>query len=68
MADGALGMGPIQKITRGKNNQARGAGCYLLRWRWANNPLALPSLKAPAPSLLIYVRVADPTCLVAGRD
>jgi hypothetical protein len=39
-----LGMGPVQKITRGGGRgQARSAGCYLLRWRWANNPLALPS-------------------------
>jgi hypothetical protein len=45
---------------------ARGAGCYLLRWRWANNPLALPS-KCPIPADL-PIAIADPTYLIAGRD
>jgi hypothetical protein len=48
----------------GWGEQARGAGCYLLRWRWTNSPLALPS-KYPIPA---DVSIAHPTCLIAGRD
>jgi hypothetical protein len=38
--------------------------CYLLHWRWANNPLALPS-KYPIPADLF---ITDPTCSIAERD
>jgi hypothetical protein len=48
----------------GGKKKARGTGCYLLRWRWANNPLALPS-KYPIPADL---SITDPTCVIAGRD
>jgi hypothetical protein len=48
----------------GGGGQARGAGCYLLRWRWANNPLALPS-KCAIPADL---SITDPTYLIAERD
>jgi hypothetical protein len=62
-----LGLGPVQKITRGGGGgggERRAAGCYLLRWRWTNNPLALPS-NYPIPDDLF---ITDPTCLIAGRD
>jgi hypothetical protein len=46
-------MGPVQKkISLGKKERKSAAGCYLLRWRWANNPLALP--------LLIYLLLIPP--------
>jgi hypothetical protein len=48
-----LGMRPVQTKT-----QARGTGCYLLRWRWAKNPLALPS-KYPI-HLLVYLLLIPP--------
>jgi hypothetical protein len=47
-----------------KRKKRRAAGCYLLRWRWANNPLALPS-KYPIPADLF---ITDPTCSIAGHD
>jgi hypothetical protein len=59
--------GARPKNTRGAGGgeQARGTGCYLLRWRWANSPLALPS-KHPIPADL---SIADPTCsVIAGRE
>jgi hypothetical protein len=46
----------------------RAAGCYLLRWRWANNnnnPLQVLLSKHPIPADLF---AADPTCSIAGRD
>jgi hypothetical protein len=49
-----------------ENQQARGAGCYLLRWRWANNPRALPP-KYTTPAGL-SIAITDPTCLIAERD
>jgi hypothetical protein len=51
------------KNNPGNKKQSRGACCYLLRWRWANNPLALPS-KYPIPADL-SIAIADPTCLIA---
>jgi hypothetical protein len=41
-----------------------GAGCYLLRWCWANNPLTQPS-KYPIPADL---SITGPTCLIGERD
>jgi hypothetical protein len=44
-----LAWGPSKKITREKTPGVRClCCCYSLRWRWANNPLALPS-KYPHP-------------------
>jgi hypothetical protein len=36
------GPGPSKNNQGKKESKRRAAGCYLLRWRWANNPLALP--------------------------
>jgi hypothetical protein len=63
---GLGGLAWAQKKTGKEEKKARGASCYLLRWCWANNPLALPS-KHPIPADL---SITDPTCLciIAGRD
>jgi hypothetical protein len=59
-------MGPVKKIARPKKKR-RAAGCYLLRWHWANNPLqtAGTASKYPTPTDLF---ITDPTCAIAGRD
>jgi hypothetical protein len=58
----AWGLACMAKNNPGKGgNKRRAAGCYLLRWRWTNNPLALTS-KYPIPADLF---IADPTCLIA---
>jgi hypothetical protein len=51
-----IGMGPVQKTTWEKN-QARGAGCSLLRLCWANNHW---HCHQSTPSLLIYLLLIPP--------
>jgi hypothetical protein len=52
--------GPSKKQPGG-GEQARGAGCYLLRWRWANNQQPTLALgHQSTPSLLIYLLRSPP--------
>jgi hypothetical protein len=68
-----MGHGARPKATReGGRRTAPVAIWYLLRWRWANNSLALPSaIKAHHALLLtadISAATTDPTCLIAEHD
>jgi hypothetical protein len=58
-----LAWGPFKNKNKNpgkKERKRRAAGCYLLRWRWANNPLAHWHCHQNTPSLLIYVLLISP--------
>jgi hypothetical protein len=56
---GARAENPVHGAVQ-KYNPGGAAICYLLRWRWANSPLALSSKHPITPSLRIYLLLTPP--------